>query len=175
MFLHWATEPVALVPAAPNWAARGDQDRDHLDTVLTPWLIARVEHVSSTSIPDLPAKPIIDLQALVADLADAGSIAAILAPHQWHYVGPDLDQRPWRRFFVKVTGDRRSAHLHVMTSESSRWHEQITFRDALRADPALTADYAALKRVLAAEHTADREAYSEAKTSFIRTVLDRPA
>jgi len=61
----------------------------------------------------------------------------------------------WRRFFVKVTDGRRSAHLHVMTSDSPRWHQQIAFRDALRADPILTADYAALKRVLAAKHTDD--------------------
>lgn len=62
-----------------------------------------------------------------------------------------------------------------MSPDSPRWHEQIAFRDALRANPDLTADYAALKRALAAKHTDDREAYSAAKASFIRTVLDRPA
>jgi GrpB-like predicted nucleotidyltransferase (UPF0157 family) len=60
-----------------------------------------------------------------------------------------------------------------MTLDSPRWHQQIAFRDALRADPTLTADYAALKRVLAAKHTDNREAYSAAKSDFIRTVLDR--
>ena len=60
-----------------------------------------------------------------------------------------------------------------MTPDSPRWHQEIAFRDALRADPILTADYAALKRVLAAKHTDIREAYSAAKRNFIRTVLDR--
>lgn len=169
----WVTEPVDLVAAVPSWTIRGEQERDHLETLLTPWLIARIEHVGSTSIPDLPAKPILDFQALLADLAAAESIATTLAPHHWHYVGPDLDQRPWRRFFVKVTDGRRSAHLHVMTPDSPRWHEQIAFRDALRASPNLAADYAALKGGLAAKHTDDREAYSAAKTGFIRTVVDR--
>jgi GrpB-like predicted nucleotidyltransferase (UPF0157 family) len=169
----WATEPVDLVAADSGWTVRGEQERDHLETLLAPWLIARIAHVGSTSIPNLPAKPIIDLQALVADLAGADSIAATLAPHEWHYVDPYLDQRLWRRFFVKVTDGRRSAHLHVMTPDSARWHEQITFRDALRADSVLTAEYAALKRVLAAKHTDDREAYSAAKGDFIRTVLGR--
>jgi GrpB-like predicted nucleotidyltransferase (UPF0157 family) len=169
----WATEPVDLVAADPGWTVRGEQERQHLETLLEPWLIAAIEHVGSTSIPHLAAKPIIDLQASVGDLADTESIAAILAPHDWHSVDPDLDQRPWRRFFVKVTGGRRTAHLHVMTLDSPRWHEQIAFRDALRANPTVTADYAALKHVLAATHTDDREAYSAAKSDFIRSVLDR--
>lgn len=83
----WATEPVDLVRADPSWTVRGEQERDHLETLLAPWLIARIAHVGSTSIPNLPAKPIIDLQAPAADLADAESIAATLAPHHWHYVG----------------------------------------------------------------------------------------
>jgi GrpB-like predicted nucleotidyltransferase (UPF0157 family) len=169
----WATEPVDLVDADPAWTFRGEQERDHLETLLAPWLIAHVEHVGSTAIPDLPAKPIIDLQAAVANLADSDPIAAALCAYDWHYVDPDLDQRPWRRFFIKVTDGRRSAHLHVMTLDSPRWHHQITFRDALRADPILTADYAALKRVLAAKQTDNREAYTAAKSDFIRTALGR--
>jgi GrpB-like predicted nucleotidyltransferase (UPF0157 family) len=169
----WATESVDLVDADPAWTLRGEYERDRLETLLAPWLIGRIEHVGSTSIPGLVAKPIIDLQAPVADLADADPLAAALAPHDWHYVDPNLDQRPWRRFFVKLTGGRRSAHLHVMTPDSPRWQQQIAFRDTLRADPILTADYAALKRVLAAKHTDNREAYSAAKGDFVKFVLSR--
>lgn len=169
----WATEPVAIVDADAGWAANGRQACRDLESLLAPWLVAGVEHVGSTAIPDLAAKPIIDLQAPVRDLRDAESIEATLAAHGWHYVDPYLDQRPWRRFFVKVAAGRRSAHLHVMTVDSVRWLEQIVFRDALRADAELTADYASLKRVLAAEHVDDREAYTAAKHDFIRSVLDR--
>ncbi|CPS23800.1 MULTISPECIES: GrpB family protein [Mycobacteriaceae] len=105
----WATESVDLVDADPAWALRGEQERDHLETLLSPRRIARIEHVGSTSIPGLVAKPIIDLQAPVADLSDSDSIAAVLASHNWHHVHPDLDQRPWRRFFVKVADGRPSA------------------------------------------------------------------
>jgi GrpB-like predicted nucleotidyltransferase (UPF0157 family) len=132
---HWpasATEPADLVDAGPAWTVRGEQERDHLETLLAPWLIPHIEHVGSTATPDLPAKPIIDIQALVSDLRDQGPIAAAVAPHDWHYVDPDLDQRPWRRLFVKVTDGLRSAHLHVMTPASPRWYQQIAFRDALR-------------------------------------------
>jgi GrpB-like predicted nucleotidyltransferase (UPF0157 family) len=169
----WATESVALADPDPAWTLRGEKERDQLETLLAVWLIARIEHVGSTSIPGLVAKPIIDLQALIADFADADSLAAALAPHDWHYVDPDLDHRPWRRFYVKVIDERRSAHLHVMTPDSVRWHQQIAFRDTLRADLTLVADYAALKRILAGEHVDDREAYSAAKADFIQSVLAR--
>lgn len=174
------TTPRHRPPGPPNSSTliaagtvRGEQERVYLESLLSPWLVARIEHVGSTAIPGLTAKPIIDLQAAVNDLVDSDSIAAALAAEDWHYVDPGLDQRPWRRFFVKVTDGRRCAHLHVMTPDTPRWNEQIAFRDALRADPSLTADYAAPKRVLAVKHTADREAYSGAKVDFIRTVLGR--
>ncbi|WP_029106212.1 GrpB family protein [Mycobacterium sp. URHD0025] len=168
----WATEPVSLADADPAWARRGEQERDHLEVLLAPWLIADIEHVGSTSIPGLSAKPIIDLQAPVADLTDLEPLVAALKPHSWHYVDPDLDQRPWRRFFVKVTEGRRSAHLHVMTLTTPRWQEQLIFRDALRANPVLVAEYAALKRALASEYAGDREAYSIAKADFVESVLN---
>lgn len=98
-------------------------------------------------------------------------MAAALGPHDWHYVAPHLDQRPWRRLFVKIADGQRIAHLHVMTADTPRWHQQIAFRDALRADSALTAGYAALKHGLAQRHSDDREAYSAAKESFIQAVL----
>lgn len=67
-------------------------------------------------MPGLAAKPIIDLQAAVTDLDDAEPIASVRGPHNWHYLAPQLDERPWRRFFVKVVGGRRIAHLHISVS-----------------------------------------------------------
>ncbi len=167
----WASERVAVVPHDPAWEQRGDRERRRLDELLGPWLVAPVEHVGSTAVPGLVAKPIIDLQAAVADLAVADEIAAALAPHGWHLVPPDLDGRPWRRFLVQASGDRRTAHLHLLTPAAGRWHDQIRFRDALRVDPDLAREYATLKQDLAAAHPHDREAYSRAKTAFLQRVL----
>jgi GrpB-like predicted nucleotidyltransferase (UPF0157 family) len=168
----WADEAIEIVDADPEWQLQGQRLRDTLQVLLAPWLAAGIEHVGSTAVPDLPAKPIIDLQAAVADLDEAESIAAVLSRHDWHFVTPALDQRPWRRFFVKLAGGRRIAHLHVMTSDTPRWGQQIAFREALRADSATRSDYAALKHALAQRHSGDREAYSAAKDSFIQVVLD---
>jgi len=164
----WATETVEIRPPDAAWQQRGEQERQ----LLGPWLVAEVEHVGSTAVPGLAAKPILDLQAAVPDLRSAPRITATLEPHRWHYVEPELDDRPWRRFFVKVSDGHRVAHLHVMTLASARWHEQLAFRDALRADARLMESYAAIKSALAAEHADDREAYSAAKSFFIRAVLD---
>lgn len=64
------------------------------------------------------------------------------------------------------------AHLHVLGQDTSRWQEQIAFRDALRADPTLHDSYARLKHRLAEAHPADREAYTDGKEDFIRRVLN---
>ena len=65
----------------------------------------------------------------MADLSVADDVAATLAPFGWHFVGPELDQWPWRRFFVKVMDERRRVHLHLMTVGDPRWDEQLAFRD----------------------------------------------
>jgi GrpB-like predicted nucleotidyltransferase (UPF0157 family) len=136
-----------------------------------PWLHGHVEHIGSTAIPELAAKPIIDLQAPVQDLAVAEPIAPVLAAHDWHYVDPDLDQRPHRRFFVKVVAGRRAAHLHLMTASSPRWRQQLTFRNTLRTRPELVRAYSQLKHDLAARHPDDREAYTAGKRVFVEEVL----
>jgi GrpB-like predicted nucleotidyltransferase (UPF0157 family) len=167
----WATERIEVVDYDPTWAARGAQEQQLLQELLTPWLHGHVEHVGSTAIPGLAAKPIIDLQAPVQDLAVAELIAPALAPHEWHYVHPDLDQRPYRRFFVKVVDGRRGAHLHLMAASSLRWRQQLAFRDALRTRPELVRAYAQLKHDLAARHPEDREAYTAGKRLFVDEVL----
>ncbi|MHA6630469.1 GrpB family protein [Pseudonocardia sichuanensis] len=167
----WATEPISVVEYDPAWHHQGARERDQLQQLLAPWRTDDVEHVGSTAVPDLAAKPIIDLQAPVQDLADAEQVAPVLAPHGWHYVPPELDQRPYRRFFVKVVHDRRAAHLHLMTTASARWHQQLAFRDALRADPGLVRTYAQLKHELAHRHEDDREAYTAGKQRFVDDVL----
>jgi GrpB-like predicted nucleotidyltransferase (UPF0157 family) len=169
----WATESVELRSPDATWQERGERERRLLETRLRPWLVAAVEHVGSTAVPGLAAKPILDLQAAVADLECATDVAAALAADGWYYVDPNIDGRPWRRLFVKVAAGRRAAHLHVMAPDTPRWGEQLAFRDALRADPELAQAYAALKRTLARRHADDREAYTAAKTAFVHAALGR--
>jgi GrpB-like predicted nucleotidyltransferase (UPF0157 family) len=167
----WATEKVEVLPADPAWQERGQKERLLLEATLGAWLIAPIEHVGSTAVPNLSAKPILDFQAAVTNLECAADLASALAPAGWHYVPPELDARAWRRFFVKVAQGRRVAHLHVMLFSNARWRRQLAFRDALRADPGLIQRYAALKKALASQHVTDREAYTAGKADFIAAVL----
>lgn len=169
----WATERVSISESDPSWLEQGGRECTWLGARLTSWLVDAVEHVGSTAVPGLIAKPILDYQSAVADLDCATEVADALSPDGWHLVPPELDQRPWERFFVRVEQDRRRAHLHLMTPDSPRLAETVVFRDALRADPELVGAYAELKIELAARFEYDREAYSRAKAEFVREVLTR--
>jgi len=169
----WATARVKVQPADPQWQRLGERLREELNVALARWLAAPIQHVGSTAVPGLPAKPVLDLQAAVSDLGCAPAVAEALAGNGWHLVPPKLDGRLWRRFLVQAVGDVRVAHLHLMAVGSERWVEQLAFRDALRAEPVLRQCYAALKQDLAADHADDREAYTAGKADFICAALGR--
>ncbi len=168
----WAYERAEVRPHDPRWAVRAKTECEDLRRLLAPWLVDGVEHVGSTAVPGLAAKPVVDLMASVTDLDTVVEHAA-LVEHGWAYVPPHLDNRPWRRFHVKPdpAGRHREAHLHVIQAGHPRWTAQIRFRDALRNDEALARRYEALKHGLAEEAGHDREAYTGGKAAFIAEVL----
>ncbi|MEU4668227.1 GrpB family protein [Amycolatopsis sp. NPDC023774] len=172
----WAFEKPHVAAPDSAWPARGAALCARLAVVLEPWLVGGVQHVGSTSVPGLAAKPVVDVMASVSDVdVVVESAGAALAAEGWAYVPPSVDiASPWRRFFVlpDATGEHRAAHLHVIPTGHPRWQAQLTFRDTLRADPALAAEYASLKHRLA-EAESDREAYTAGKTDFVTRVLAR--
>ncbi len=166
----WAHERASVCPYDPRWAVRASAECLRLQELLAPWLVDGVEHIGSTAVPGLAAKPIVDVMASVADLGlDHGPLVA----DGWCSVPPELDGRPWRRFFVKpdASGERREAHLHLIQAGHPRWAAQIGFRDALRRDGELARRYAELKLRLAEAHGHDREAYTEGKAEFVASTL----
>jgi len=172
----WAYAKPEVRPHDPRLVELAETERARLVVVLAPWLVDGVEHVGSTAVPGLAAKPIIDLMASVRDLDEVTDQAgAALWDDGWWYVPPELDSRSWRRFFVKPdqSGQHRHAHLHVIAAGHPRWAEQLAFRDALRRDDELARRYGDLKRRLAAAHADDREAYTEAKGEFVKDALGR--
>jgi GrpB-like predicted nucleotidyltransferase (UPF0157 family) len=168
----WATESVEVVEANPAWSLQAQEEIRQLSGLLQGLDMDTFEHIGSTSIPGLPAKPIIDLMGEVKSWDDMHLIAERLNPLGWNYVPPALDGREYRRFWVKVSNGRRAVHLHLMLPGEQRWERQIRFRDVLRARPELVRAYAELKIKLADENKHDREAYTAAKSEFITQVLD---
>jgi GrpB-like predicted nucleotidyltransferase (UPF0157 family) len=174
----WATESVRLVPADPAWPERGRAEAAAVDALIGKQstggrLVGPTEHIGSTAVAGLPAKPILDLLAAITDLEVGAEVAQVLARHGWHFVPPELDGRPYERFFVKVVDGHRAAHLHLVLAGSSYWSDRLRFRDLLRGDPRSAADYAALKTRLASAHAKDREHYTAAKYDFVQNVLRR--
>jgi GrpB-like predicted nucleotidyltransferase (UPF0157 family) len=173
----WATEHIHLEPYISEWPERAQTFKHEIAPLIGPYLSKPIEHVGSTAVPGLIAKPVIDLMAMVSDLdLVASQQAQLLHAAGWEYVPPEFDNRPWRRLFVKVSadGEHRLAHLHLMAEGAARWDEQLRFRDALRANTGLRDEYAAIKQQLADKHATDREAYTNEKATFIRRVLDQP-
>lgn len=170
----WAYERARVVAPDPGWAAAAARYRDEVHDLLGDHLFGDVAHVGSTAVPGLPAKPVIDLQARAVDPAGAvDDRRQALSDAHWHLVPRELDDRPWRWFLVRTDrGERhRLAHLHLMTLEEPRWHDQLAFRDALRDSDALAQEYARLKADAADRYGDDRERYTRAKDRFVRRVL----
>ena len=163
-------EPVSLVDHDPAWELRFDEQRSRLSVLLAPWLAAPIEHVGSTSIPGLRAKPIVDLLAPVTSLDAAQAAIAVLQEAGWLF-WPDDPNRHYRLWFLRPRPDARTHHLQIIAQGHPAARALIVFRDALRDEPNLRESYATLKDRLAEQHRTDREAYTNAKADFVRAVL----
>jgi GrpB-like predicted nucleotidyltransferase (UPF0157 family) len=162
--------PIEVVDYNPAWPALFDAERRLLQEALAPWLAGPVEHIGSTAVPGLPAKPIIDIMAPVHSLAGSTAAIATASALNYLYYPYKPEQLHW---FCKPSPAHRTHHLHLVPLGSTLWHQRMAFRDALRGSTDLTARYAVLKHQLALQYRHDREGYTEAKGPFIAQVLAR--
>jgi GrpB-like predicted nucleotidyltransferase (UPF0157 family) len=163
-------EPVTLVDYDPAWRGRFLEQAVRLTAILRPWLAAPVEHVGSTAVPGLRAKPVVDILAPVVSLDKARTAIAELTADGWLF-WPDDPNRDYRMWFLRPKPEARTHHLHVIQHSHPAARAELEFRDVLRRDPAVRKAYAALKDRLAVQHRTDRDAYTDAKSDFIRSVL----
>jgi GrpB-like predicted nucleotidyltransferase (UPF0157 family) len=154
----------------PSWAELFEQQRGIVDQALTGLLTMPVEHIGSTSIPGLPAKPIIDMLAVVDDYDSVTPRLQLLRDAGWT-VAPEPGDEAARKYSICFpTVERRTHHLHVV-EPSWGWQDLLIYRDYLRAHPDVAQDYAVLKRELAAQDDQDRPRYRAAKAPFIQQTL----
>jgi GrpB-like predicted nucleotidyltransferase (UPF0157 family) len=161
--------PVYIVAYFPAWPKQFEAERALLAPVLAPWLTGPIEHVGSTAIPGLPAKPVIDIMAGVADLRAARPAIAALRQLQYVHFPYHPDVMHW---FCKPSDAHRTHHLHLVPYQSPLWIERLAFRDYLREHRDVAKDYARLKKQLAKQHRDDREAYTDGKDQFVQHVLE---
>lgn len=155
--------PIEIVAYDPTWPTKFATERKRLQ----PLLGAGVElhHFGSTAVPGLAAKPVIDMIALVNGF-DA-PIAALVRQGGYQYPEAFNATLAHRRFLCYPNPAHRTHHLHLV-DERAELERRLRFRDLLRAEPALARDYEALKRELAERYRDDREAYTDAKSGFVK-------
>jgi len=164
--------PIVIVDYDPAWSGQFEVLRRRIAKALGN-LVARIEHVGSTAVPGLAAKPIIDLDVLLASPDDMSEAVDRLASIGYVHQG-DLGV-PGREAFKEQSGGAqpRSHHLYVFTDSSGEFSRHLAFRDCLRANPQCAQAYEELKRALALRFTEDRVAYNEGKTRFVCEVLQQ--
>ena len=161
--------PIHVVSYDPAWATRFEHEKAHLQVLLAPWRLGPIEHVGSTAVAGLCAKPVIDVMVGVRSLAESEPAKGVLCANGYQYSDYRSDIIHW---FCKPSFEFRTHHLHLVPYDSSVWHARLRFRDILRSAPTIAAEYAALKLELAKRFQFDREAYTEAKAPFITRVLE---
>lgn len=162
-------EDIRLDEYDAAWPALYEAERRRLHALM-PGTFLDIQHIGSTAVPAMVAKPIIDILAGVGSMDIARSMASALCSHGYTTSAAFNAALSDRQWFMRCSNGRRTHHLHVVVHGSTAWVDRLRFRDALRTNPALAAQYTRLKTQLAQAHAHDREAYTDAKSDFVHAV-----
>ena len=171
--LGLARGAVKLFPHDPKWESEGSRTADELCSLL-PDVIIDAAHVGSTSIPTIPAKPIIDVALAVYDFDAVLEKRELLRERGYHFVpsaSGDSQLLFAKGSYYEGTGNLQTHFIHAVKVNSREWFDYLNFRDYLTEYREVAEKYAELKLRLAREHLADRERYTASKNEFIRDVL----
>jgi len=131
---------------------------------------AKVEHIGSTAVNGLAAKPIIDIMLGLPDFSVADKLVTRIEALGYEYIKKYEDEMPFRRFFVRNLTGLRTHQIHMVEIGGEFWARHLLFRDYLRQNPEVAEKYAALKKQLAEREWEDVNEYADAKTEFIKSV-----
>lgn len=152
-----------LVAVGPEWALRFSAERDRLSAKLGPAAID-IQHVGSTAVPGMLAKPILDI-AVAVESFDAGHhLPPLLVALGYEYRGEH--GIPRRHYFVHGA-PRRTHHLHMLEQHGTEWERHIRFRDRLLGSPTIAAQYSNVKLACVSKSSGSRDLYQTLKSSFI--------
>jgi GrpB-like predicted nucleotidyltransferase (UPF0157 family) len=155
---------VRIVDYDPSWPLLAAEELHRIGQALGP-AAARLEHVGSTAVPGLAAKPILDLQLSVGALEPRARYVEPL--ERLGYMFAPAPEAPDHHFFARPPGRPRSHHLHVCEAGSHHELRHLAVRDFLRSHDDEAARYAALKRRVVERHPQDRLAYIEGKEDYV--------
>jgi len=155
----------------PKWAEFFEKEKKMLQKSLRKMIID-IQHVGSTAVSGILAKPIIDIAVAVPRLSrkEPEKYIKPLKKIGYEYRGED---RPREHLFVKGSGEKRICHLHMVKFDSQAWKNYLLFRDYLRTHKKIAAEYAKLKLELAKKFSGNRKLYTAGKDKFIQKVLKK--
>ena len=159
-------DTVRLIPYTDEWTRLFEEEKSLLQTAVGKFVLD-IQHVGSTSIPGMLAKPIIDIAIAVRNFENAHICIKPIEQIGYEYRGEN--GIPRRHFFVK--GKPRTLHIHMNELGSRDWNNQIIFRDYLTRHPNIAKKYAELKTELAKRYPTDRQSYLDGKSPFIERIL----
>jgi GrpB-like predicted nucleotidyltransferase (UPF0157 family) len=130
-----SADPVAVVPYDDAWPSLYEEERARIERAIGLWAEG-IEHVGSTAVPGLAAKPVIDIMVGVKSLDDSSILVERLVGIGYEYV-PEFElDLPFRRYFRKMREGRRTHQIHLVERSNTEWWDRhLLFRDYLRADP----------------------------------------
>jgi GrpB-like predicted nucleotidyltransferase (UPF0157 family) len=163
-----SADSIKIVSHRDEWRDKYEAEKAALSQALRRY-DHTIEHIGSTGVDALDAKPIVDIAILVDSVERVPEIQNPLYALGYTYVGEY--GLPGRHFFTK--GDPREFHLHLVDRTTDHWNRWLRFREILKEDPAVRRRYQALKRALARKYRHEREKYTAGKTEFIDHVLGR--
>lgn len=163
--------PVSIVDYDPSWPILYEEEKRRI-LEIAGHKVLRIEHIGSTAVPSLGAKPIVDMMAGVRQRSDADECLPLLERIGYLDVTPEPDNSEW--YYCLGKGPHSPGyHLHLVKFMSGHWRRHILFRDFLRTHPEVAQQYYELKERLAIRYGTDRVGYTDAKTSFINSVISR--
>lgn len=164
------SSPIVIENYNPQWPILYEGEKGRIFGVIGQAVVA-IEHVGSTAVPGLGAKPIIDIMVALRHLADAEACIEPLQSIGYEYVPKYEVFIPERRYFRKWVQAERTHQVHMVERTSEFWDRHILFRDYLRTHPEVAQEYYQLKKELAAKYGSNRDGYTDAKTPFIESVV----
>jgi GrpB-like predicted nucleotidyltransferase (UPF0157 family) len=161
-------ESIYLKDYDPKWPIKFEAEKQLIKNTLGSGITGGIHHVGSTAVPNLRGKPIIDIMVGVEKLEPAKAFIPLLEKVAYVYFPYKPEIMHW---FCKPSPAHREFHLYLMEPSSPQWKGRLLFRDQLREHPETAKKYLILKEDLAAKFQNDREAYTQGKTDFVKSVV----
>ena len=160
---------ITIVEYRSEWRKMFEDEKRTLHRALRE-VSPQIEHIGSTAVAGLAAKPIIDIMVGLEDFSIADNVVPKIEALAYEYIQKYETVMPFRRFFIKEQEGIRTHHIHMVGIGSEFWERHILFRDYLRQNHEVAAEYASLKKELAEREWIDGNEYADAKTEFIRAI-----